>query len=119
MELPDLLPKVLLECLKSFDMREVIWVNFSHHPLITPSLRKFDGYIEEIQYPNGFEGRKVDKNGCIKWENQKIRISSAFSGYHVGMNDEDEHTLKVWFSDFPIGKIDLVSSSFYTVVNKP
>lgn len=84
----------------------------------TPSLKKFDGYIDEIQYPNGFERRKVNMNGRIKWDNQIIMISSAFSGYHVGLDYEDEHTLKVWFSDFPIGKIDLVSSSFYTVANK-
>ena len=84
----------------------------------TPSPRKFDGYIDEIQYPSGFERRKVDNNGYIKWENQSIRISSAFGGYHVGLAYEDEHTLKVWFSDFLIGQIDLVSSSFYTVANK-
>jgi len=81
----------------------------------SPSPRRFDGYIEEICYPNGFERRKVDINGRIKWDNQSILISSSFSGYHVGLTYEDEYTLDVWFSDFPIGKIDLVSSSFYTI----
>jgi len=76
------------------------------------SPRRFDGYIDEICYPNGFERRKVDMNGRIKWNNQSILISSSFSGYHVGLAYEDEYTLDVWFSDFPIGKIDLVSSSF-------
>ncbi len=84
----------------------------------TPSPRKFAGYIEELQYPSGFERRKVARNGYIKWGNQSIRISSAFSGYHVGLAYEDEHTLQVWFGDFLIGQIDLVSWSFYTVDNK-
>ncbi len=81
----------------------------------TVSPRKFTGYIDEIEYPNGFERRKVNKTGCIIWENRPIRISSAFYGYHVGITYEDEHTLKVWFSDFLIGEIDLTSSSFYTL----
>ena len=84
----------------------------------TPSPRKFKGYTEEVYYPLNLERRKVSKNGCIKWDNEIIRISSAFGGYHVGLGYEDEYTLKVWFSDFLIGKIDLVSSSFYTVSNR-
>jgi len=86
--------------------------------LYTSSPRKFEGYIDEIQYPSGFERRKVDRNGNIKWDNQKIRISAAFGGYHVGLAYEDQQNLKVWFSDFPIGQIDLVSSTFYTVANQ-
>ena len=89
--------------------------------MVTPAIvyslspRDFDGYIDEICYPNGFERRKVCKNGYIKYDNQSIRITSSFSGYHIGLAYEDEYTLDVWFSNFPIGKIDLVSSSFYTV----
>jgi len=83
----------------------------------TKSPRKFEGYIDEINYPSGYERRKVNKTGIIHWDNQLIRITSAFSGYHVGLTYEDEYTLKVWFSDFLIGEIDLVSSSFYTIPN--
>jgi putative transposase len=83
-----------------------------------PSPRKFKGYTEEVCYPLNLKRRKVSKNGCIKWDNEIIRISSAFGGYHVGLDYEDEYTLKVWFSDFLIGKIDLVFSSFYTVSNR-
>ena len=84
----------------------------------TPSPRKFKGYIEELEYPLNLERRKVCKNGYIKWDNERIKISSAFRGYHVGLDYEDEYTLKVWFGNFLIGKIDLVSSSFYTVSNR-
>jgi transposase InsO family protein len=81
----------------------------------TLSPRKFEGYIEEIAYPNGYERRKVDNKGCIKWSNQIIRISTAFQGYHVGLTYEAENLLRVWFSNFLIGEIDLVSASFYTL----
>ena len=83
-----------------------------------PSPRRFTGYPEEIEYPIGIERRKVDKNGKIKLENQIIRITSALSGYHVGLSYLNHDTFRVWFSDFLIGEIDLVASSFYTVANR-
>ena len=89
--------------------------------MVTPSTvykvspRKFNGFIDEIEYPSGFERRKVGKTGNIQWDNQLIRISSAFYGYHIGLSYDSEYTLRVWFSDFLIGEIDLVSSSFYTL----
>ena len=84
----------------------------------TSSPRKFNGFVDEIIYPSGFERRKVDKNGIIHWENQLINVSSAFQGFHVGIKYIDEYILQVWFSDFIIGEIDLVSLSFYTVSDK-
>lgn len=81
----------------------------------TVSPRKFEGYVEEITYPSGYESRKVDTNGFIKWSSQKISISTVFRGYHLGLTSESENILRVWFSDFLIGEIDLVSSSFYTL----
>ena len=83
-----------------------------------PSKRRFTGYPDEIEYPMGMERRKVDKNGKIKLENQIIRITSALSGYHVGLSYLNRDTFRVWFSDFLIGEIDLVASSFYTVANR-
>lgn len=83
----------------------------------TPSPRKFTGYVEEIHYPLGFETRKVDKNGHIKIMNALIRITTALSGYHVGLKYKDEYTLELWFNTFILGEVDLVSSSFYTIAN--
>ena len=86
--------------------------------LYRPSPRKFEGYPDEIEYPQGLETRRVSKNGFIKWGNQPIRISSAFQGYQVGLACIDRDTLEVWFSNFRIGMIDLVSLSFYTIANE-
>ncbi len=86
--------------------------------LYRPSPRKFEGYPDEIEYPQGLETRRVSKNGFIKWGNQPIRISSAFQGYQVGLACLDRDTLEVWFSNFRIGMIDLVSLSFYTIANE-
>lgn len=86
--------------------------------LYRPSPRKFEGYPDEIEYPQGLETRRVCKNGFIKWGNQPIRISSAFQGYQVGLACLDRDTLEVWFSNFRIGMIDLVSLSFYTIAKE-
>lgn len=60
----------------------------------TVSPRKFEGYVEEITYPSGYESRKVDTNGFIKWSSQKISISTVFRGYHLGLTSESENILR-------------------------
>lgn len=77
----------------------------------SPSQRRYEPF-DELQYPEGFIPRKVCSGGKIKLQNARIHISTVFSGYHLGLKPVDEKTMAVWFGEFHIGNIDLLTVSF-------
>jgi putative transposase len=79
-----------------------------------PSERKYDGDIDEIIYPLGFETRKVSSNGTIKIKGVEVHLTTALTGYHVGLLHTENRVMDVWFNKFPLGSIDLNSFRFYT-----
>jgi putative transposase len=83
----------------------------------TKSERK---YIEseELIYPFGFERRKVMYNGSIKIKGVEIPISSALRGYHVGLSPNTDKRMDLWFNEFLLGGVDLVTYKFYTNQNR-
>ncbi|HWI54167.1 MAG TPA: IS481 family transposase [Desulfobacteria bacterium] len=76
---------------------------------------KYEGDSEELIYPFGYFSRKVSSNGNIKLNNSIIQISSALSGYHLGLNNRDDSSLNVWINDFLLGEIDLRTYSFNSI----
>jgi len=79
----------------------------------TPSPRKYE-IFDELQYPEGFLPRKVCSGGKIKLAGARIHISTVFAGYHIGLKPMDDKTMAVWFGEFHIGTIDLMTVSFST-----
>ena len=79
----------------------------------TPSPRKHE-IFDELQYPEGFLPRKVCSGGKIKLAGARIHISTVFAGYHNGLKPMDDKTMAVWFGEFHIGTIDLMTVSFST-----
>ena len=49
------------------------------------SKRKWTEQDQELSYPTNFLKRKVGNNGWIKIYGTPIRISTALSGWHVGL----------------------------------
>ena len=82
------------------------------------SERKYNGDIDELIYPIGFERRKISSDGMIKFNNIKIAITSALAGYYVGLNYIDSHRMSVWFNEFLLGEIDTRTYSFYAIKNR-
>ena len=73
-----------------------------HHP----SPRPYPSAIPPIEYPPGFEVRRVDSNGSIKWQNRYTQISKAFIGRRLGLQLVDEALWDVYFGPFLIGRFD-------------
>lgn len=70
------------------------------------STRKFPGKQFEIEYPQHYEVRKVAPNGWIKRKQKGIFISGALAGWTIGLEEEPDGILKVWFAELCLGTTD-------------
>ena len=81
--------------------------------LYYPSPRKYEGDYDELEYPPGFQLRKVFRSGEIIVHGIRITIGYALHGWHVGLQPlTDENGYHVFLADFLLGKINLDSCCF-------
>jgi hypothetical protein len=52
------------------------------------------------------------------YQSKRIFISNAFCGYHLGIKKEDAVNADVWLNSYPIGKIDLKTFVFTSIMPK-
>ena len=78
----------------------------------TPSMRRFEGTPDQLAYPNGFTDRRVRRRGTISFENSQVFISTALRGWNVGLREEKEGLVGVWFAAMRLGTIDRRTDSF-------
>jgi hypothetical protein len=76
------------------------------------SARSFTGTPELIDYGQTFVSRMVSSVGTIAWLNYKYYISSALSGWNVGIKPIDEIHSEVWFDHLLLGLIDSACARF-------
>ena len=86
--------------------------------LYTVSNRKYIGDYDEIDYPIGFQVRKVTKSGEIIFNSNRVTIGYALRGLQVGLNPSaEENTFDVFLADFLLGKLDTNSTCFFPLEN--
>lgn len=69
------------------------------------SSRAYRGMKPDLEYPEHFEVRKVSSGGWIKRGSQQLFVSSALSGWHIGVEVEGE-TARLWFAELYLGSTD-------------
>lgn len=78
------------------------------------SKRRYEGTPEDIEYKEMYP-RRVLKTGSCWYENRCIFISTALSGWSVGLEPWKQHHCKVWFGKMLLGVIDLDTEKFNAV----
>jgi len=73
---------------------------------------KYEPNNKEILYPLGYMTRKVNESGVIVIDCHPIFISNAFNGYHIGIKENPNDKMSVWFDNLRIGSIDLQTMKF-------
>lgn len=74
------------------------------------SPRCFPGSKLEIEYPAGYDVRKVQDGGFINFKGKEFRISSSFKGYPVGLRENDNgagNNYEIYFNGFKVAEIGL------------
>ena len=78
------------------------------------SERKYTGDFDEIEYPPGFQVRKVCRSGEILLSGIRISVGHALRGLQVGLKPVDDgRTFHVFLADFLLGTLDLNSCCFF------
>lgn len=74
--------------------------------------RKYEGPIDEIEYPSGYICRRVNNRGWINYKGHRVFISNVFCGYCIGLKINQKTSASVWFDNNFIGEFDLHSYLF-------
>lgn len=77
-----------------------------------PSPRKYTGDFDDIEYPIGFQHRKVFNTGEIIINGIRVTIGYSLRGLTVGLKCIDDNTYHVFLSDFLLGTLDTISYCF-------
>lgn len=81
--------------------------------LYRASERKYLGDFDEIEYPIGFEQRKVSRSGEITVRGIRIHIGYSLRGLTVGLKPAENNSFDLFLADFPLGLLDMNSCCFF------
>lgn len=76
------------------------------------SERGYFGDIDEIIYPSNYITRRVSLNGMIKLDGVSIYTNHALIGYQLGLQPYENNRLRIWFSEFLLGTVNLETYIF-------
>lgn len=76
------------------------------------SERKYEGDFDELEYPMGFQVRKVIKSGEIIVNGIRITIGASLRGLQVGLKPVEDDKFQVYIADFLLGTLDTISYCF-------
>ena len=68
--------------------------------------RPFPSELPPVEYPAGFERRKVGKRGEIYWRGERIFVSEVLYGELLGLEAIADGVYRVWFCSLQLGNFD-------------
>lgn len=74
--------------------------------------RKYIGDYDEIEYPIGYETRKVVSSGEILVKSVRVTIGYSLRGMNVGLKPNQNNSYDVYLADFLLGNLDMDSYCF-------
>ena len=87
-----------------------------------PSEKKWKGDIDQLSYP-GKASRRVGSRGNIRIEGKQVFLTTALTGWNVGLKPVADGLWEVYFAKLLIGHIEPLSEIFirnhYTPTNLP
>ena len=87
-----------------------------------PSEKKWKGDIDQLSYP-GMATRRVGSRGNIRIEGKQVFLTTALTGWNVGLKPAAEGLWEVYFAKLLIGHIEPLSEIFirnhYTPTSLP
>lgn len=71
-----------------------------------PSARPYPRRVAEVEYPDGWQVRRVSDGGQMRWQSQSVFVAHALEGEAVGLEPVDGGYWRVWFSFYDMGILD-------------
>ena len=79
----------------------------------------YEGTPDTIEYPIGFQTRKINRNGAVKVHKTLIQVSTALRGLTVGLQAQGEDEFVLWLGDYPLGIVSTETFTFSCLETKP
>ena len=80
--------------------------------LYKPSARRFEGTPDRLVYPDGYAERIVQQRGTIGIGSVHVFVSTALRGWNIGLREEKDGLLGVWFGGLRLGTINRRTDAF-------
>lgn len=84
-----------------------------------PSKRVYQGTPEDLEYGGMATRRVTTQQGTIKYQSERIKLSTALGGWSVGLSPQPTGKVEVWFANLLLGHIDPETSSFTPIRTTP
>jgi putative transposase len=78
----------------------------------SPSTRPYPNRLPELSYDEGTLVRLVGSNGCIKWQQRPIMISTNITNQYVGITEAEGDRFRVSYGDLQLGWIVAETGDF-------
>jgi hypothetical protein len=85
----------------------------------TTSAISYEHDFDTLEYPLGFQARKVLHNGQIVFDGQRVSVSTALAGLTIGLQPVKDGSYHVWLADFFLGSFDKNAACFCADVEVP
>ena len=79
--------------------------------LYCDSPRSWSGGVETILYP-GAQRRRVHTQGTIQYEDVRVFLSTALSGWEIGLKPRRDGAVEVWFAQLLLGHLEPETRAF-------
>jgi len=70
----------------------------------------YEGTPDDLEYPIGFQTRRINSRGYVKIDGARVIVSQALYGYTVGLQPTNYKEYLMWFGEYPIGVLDTAIS---------
>ncbi|MCC5878254.1 MAG: transposase [Candidatus Sumerlaeia bacterium] len=78
-----------------------------------PSKRDYEGTPDRLVYPQDYAERMVMKCGMVRLNSTRIFLTTALRGWNVGLREEKDKNVGVWFGSLRLGHINLRTDAFH------
>jgi hypothetical protein len=79
-----------------------------------PSPREYPARVAEVEYPSGWQVRRVSAGGKFRWgHNRMVFVSHALEGEPVGLEPIDDRYWRGWFGCYELGVFDRAEGKWY------
>jgi hypothetical protein len=62
--------------------------------------------LREVEYPAGWEVRRIQGGGQMRWKGERVFVAHALEHEPVGLEQIEDDHWRVWFSFYEIGTLD-------------
>jgi transposase InsO family protein len=71
-----------------------------------PSRRDYPERLEEMEYPEEWEKRRVSPGGQMKWDGWKVQVSHALVNQLIGLEPMGDGLWRIYFGSLELGQFD-------------